>query len=171
MKKTNIPLSLVIFLGLILTILVTLFIILPIYLLFFLDGSPDEYKKYDKGVTIEVNNFSDQSLPDLQFSYSGNMIDYTELGTIKSLGPGKTGKINGSTKEMKTNDISVYLHYYIEDSEQKEDSILYFYTRQPPKAVAILNIYEVDSKGYLKYELSSYNGWSKFGPEERSEEQ
>ncbi|NME06546.1 hypothetical protein [Psychrobacillus sp. BL-248-WT-3] len=166
MKKTNTSLIPFISFGLILAILL---IILPIYLLFFLDGSPDEYKKYDKGITIEVNNLSNQSLPDLTFSHNGNR-DFVELGTIKSLGPGETGKITSSTKELKTNDVSVYLHYYIEDGEKKEDSILYFYTRQPTKAVAIINIYEVNSQGYLKYELSGYNGWSQFGPEERSEE-
>ena len=167
MKKTNTSLIPFISFGLILAILL---IILPIYLLFFLDGSPDEYKKYDKGITIEVNNLSNQIINDLQFSHSVSQSDFTELGTINSLEPGQTGKITGSSKELKTSDISVYLHYYIEDGVKKEDSLLYFYTKQPTKAVAILNIYEVNSQGYLKYELSGYNGWSQFGPEERSEE-
>lgn len=166
MKKTNISLIPFISFGI---ILATLFIIFPIYFLFFKDYSPDEYKKYDKGITIEVNNFTDQILPDLTFLHNGNR-DFVELGTIKSLGPGETGKITSSTKELKTNDVSVYLHYYIEDGEKKEDSILYFYTRQPTKAVAILNIYEVNSQGYLKYKLSGYNDWSKFGPEDINEE-
>lgn len=56
-----------------------------IYLLFFYDDSPDEYKKYDRGVTIEVNNMSNQTLPKLNFLYT----DDIEVGTIKDLKPGK----------------------------------------------------------------------------------
>ncbi|MFJ5770128.1 hypothetical protein [Psychrobacillus sp. NPDC093180] len=163
MKKTNISLIPFICFGLILAIIFT---ILPIYLLFFLDETPDEYKKYDKGITIEVNNLSNKILPDLKFSYSGNRSDFTELETIKSLEPGSTGRYTGSTKDLKTSDISVYLHYNNENGETKEDSLLYFYTKQPIKAVAVLNIYEVNPQGYLQYELTGYNGWSKFGPEE-----
>ncbi|MDF2066645.1 hypothetical protein [Bacillus sp. Cr_A10] len=121
------------------------------------------YKKYDSGITIEVNNLSNQHLPDLKFSYSGNP---EEIGTIKSLKPGKTAKITGSSKEIDSSDISMYLHYYINNGGKKEDSMIYFSLMQPSKAVVILDIKEVDAHGFLKYKKRGFDGLWKFGPEE-----
>ena len=76
---------------------ISLGIAVSIYLLFYLLewSLQGEYMKYDSGITIEVNNLSNQHLPDLKFSYSGNQTE--EIGTIKSLKPGKTAKITGSS--------------------------------------------------------------------------
>ncbi len=74
-----------------------------------------EYRKYDSGVTIEVNNLSNKALPDLKFLYSNS----TEVGTVKSLEPGGTAKITGNSKEIKGSDISLYLNYYIENGGKK----------------------------------------------------
>ncbi|MFB5089777.1 hypothetical protein PGC35_21810 [Psychrobacillus sp. PGGUH221] len=67
-----------------------------------------EYRKYDKGVTIEVNNLSNQSLPDLIFSYSVNQTDFKEVGTIKSLKAGETTQITGCSEEIISSDTSLY---------------------------------------------------------------
>ena len=125
-----------------------------------------EYRNYDKGVTIEVNNLSNQSLPDLIFSYSVNQTDFKEVGTIKSLNAGESTQITGSSKEIKSSDTSLYLHYYIDNSGKAVNSLAYFYTKEPTKAVVILNIYEVKLHGLLNFEYRGYNGWSKYGPDE-----
>lgn len=124
-----------------------------------------EYRKYDKGVTIEVNNLSNQSLPDLLFSYSVNQTDFIEVGTIKNLKAGETTQITGSSNEIKSSDTSLYLHYYIDNGGKAADSLAYFYTAEPTKAVIVLNIHEVNPHGFLKYEYRGYNGWDQYGPD------
>ena len=123
-----------------------------------------EFKDYDRGVTIEVNNLSSHSLPDLIFSYSVNQMDFQEVGTIKSLKAGGSAQITGRSKEIRSSDTSLYLHYYIENGDKAEVSLAYYNTRQPPKAVAVLTIQEVEPTGFLKFEFSGYNGWSRYGP-------
>ncbi|MBD7942542.1 hypothetical protein H9650_00265 [Psychrobacillus sp. Sa2BUA9] len=132
-----------------------------IYLLFFYDDSPDEYKKYDRGVTIEVNNMSNQTLPELNFLYT----DDIEVGTIKDLKPGETIKLSGSSKEIKFSDVSLYLNYCINNGEKKVDSLAYMYYKKPYKVVVIINVIGIDKNGLLEYEWKGYNDWSKFGPE------
>ncbi|MER2172603.1 MAG: hypothetical protein ABS938_18460 [Psychrobacillus psychrodurans] len=124
-----------------------------------------EYRKYNKGVTIEVNNLSNQSLPDLIFSYSVNQTDFKEVGTIKNLKAGEKTQITGSSKEIKTSDTSLYLHYYINNGGKAVNSLAYFYTAEPRKAVIVLNIYEVKPHGFLKYEYRGYSGWDQYGPD------
>ena len=60
----------------------------------------------------------------------------------------------------------MYLHYFINNGGNKEDSMIYFNLMQPSKAVVILDIKEVDAHGFLKYEKRGFDGWWKFGPEE-----
>jgi len=139
-----------------------------IYLLFYAWEMKDQgkYRKYDKGVTIEVNNLSNQSLPELIFSYSVNQTDFKEVGTIQSLKAGELSQISGSSKEIKSSDTSLYLHYYIDNGGKALDSLAYFSTAEPSKAVIVLNIHEVNPHGFLKYEKMGYDGWSQFGVEE-----
>ena len=126
--------------------------------------SQGEFKDYEKGVTIEVNNLSNQSLPDLIFSYSVNQTDFQEFGTIKSLKAGESAQITGSSKEIKSSDTSLYLHYYIDNGGKAEESLAYYKTREPSKAVVVLTIHEVEPIGFLKFEFSGYDGWSRYGP-------
>lgn len=141
-------------------------IVLYLFFLFLEMKNQGEYWKYDKGVTIEVNNLSNQSLPNLIFSYSVNKTDYKEVGTIKSLNAGESTQITGSSEEINTGDLSLYLQYYINNGGKKLDSIVYFNIMKPRKAVAVIDIIEVDANGFLKYEMKGFDGLWEFGPEE-----
>ena len=126
--------------------------------------SQGEFKDYDRGVTIEVNNLSNQDLSNLIFSYSATHGVYDEVGTIKNLKAGESAQITGSSKEIKSSDTSLYLHYYIDNSGKAEESLAYYKTREPSKAVVVLTIHEVEPIGFLKFEFSGYDGWSRYGP-------
>lgn len=54
------------------------FFLITIYLFFyFLEMKVQgEYKKYDSGVTIEANNLSNKTLPDLKFLYTDSTEGY-----------------------------------------------------------------------------------------------
>jgi len=125
-----------------------------------------EYRNYEQGVTIEVNNLSNQSLPSLKFSYSVNQSEFKEVGTIENLNAGDTAQITGSSKGVNTSDTSLYLHYYIDNGGKVENHMIYFDLMQPIKAVVILDIKEVDVHGFLIYEKRGFDGLSDFGPEE-----
>lgn len=141
-------------------------IVLYLFFLFLEMKNQGEYWKYDKGVTIEVNNLSNQTLTDLNFSYSSDKIDFKDIGTIKELKPEETAKITGSSQEINTGDLSIYLQYYTNDGEKKVDSIVYFDIMKPRKVVAVIDIIGVDSNGFLKYKMKGFDGLSEFGPEE-----
>ncbi|MGE7979187.1 hypothetical protein [Psychrobacillus sp. NPDC093200] len=159
MKKRNIALFIA---------LAVVMNVICVYLFFYIWEMIDqgEYRKYDNGVTIEVNNFSDQNLSDLIFSYSVNQLDFKEVGMIKSLKAGESTQITGSSKEIKSSDTSLYLHYYIDNGGKAVNSLAYFYTVEPKKAVIVLDIHEVKPHGFLKFEYRGYNGWTQYGPDE-----
>lgn len=142
--------------------------VICVYLFFYIWEMIDqgEYRKYDNGVTIEVNNLSNQSLSDLIFSYNVNQSDFKEVGTITSLEAGETTLITSSSKEIKSSDISLYFQYYIDNGGKAVNSVAYFYTVKTKKAVIVLDIHEVKPHGFLKFEYRGYNGWDQYGPEE-----
>ncbi|MER2008548.1 MAG: hypothetical protein ABS939_13945 [Psychrobacillus sp.] len=147
------------------TLPIVAFVIFIYYVLYTWEmENQGEFRDYDKGVTIEVNNLSNQDLSNLIFSYSASYEVFEEVGTIKSLKAGESAQITGSSKEIKSSDTSLYLHYYIDNGGKAEESLAYYKTREPSKAVVVLTIHEVEPIGFLKFEFSGYDGWSRYGP-------
>ncbi|MEK5146733.1 hypothetical protein MKX53_06800 [Psychrobacillus sp. FSL K6-4615] len=122
-----------------------------------------EYKKYNSGVTIEVNNLNNESISNLKFTYGhAENFEFKEIGLIKHIEVGKTATLTGSSKDIYPNDLSMYMHYNLENGEKKSDALAYFSIQKPRKVVVIIDINQVGDMGEIGYKIKGFDGLGEF---------
>ncbi|MDI2585733.1 hypothetical protein OR571_00940 [Psychrobacillus sp. NEAU-3TGS] len=118
-----------------------------------------EFFKYDKGVTIVINNTSKQEITDLNFFFSfySTYDVQQDLGNIDKLEPGETTSIYSRHINGTGNDRSLYLQYPINKDEGQVDSLAYVAAYKPSKVVVILEITGTDNNGKLLFRVKGYD--------------
>ncbi|MBP2242365.1 hypothetical protein J2Z40_002939 [Cytobacillus eiseniae] len=139
-------------------------IILNEIIYFILGGDQGKFKKYDKGVTIEVKNSSEENITNLTFSFGYlENIHFQELGEIKQIKPGQTLKLTSKSIQRTNADLSMYLQYQLADSKTIiKDSLVYLDIKSPRKVVVLVDITKVDDEGNLFYTYDGYNGFTQY---------
>ncbi|WP_313891619.1 hypothetical protein [Psychrobacillus sp.] len=149
---------------------IVLFSVLGLALLLILALSflqePDEYKGYEEGITIVVNNLSGSNIESLNFSYGfAEDPHYKEIDIIENLIPGDTSTIKiKKAKELKseTRDTSIYMNYKLLSDFEVNENLIYFTPPQPDKIVVIIDIEQIDSDGNVKYNIKGFDGARSF---------
>lgn len=131
-------------------------IILGFYYLIIRVGQ-GEFFKYDNGVTIVVNNSSEQEVTDLNFFFSFSTYEvHQDLGHIDKLEPGETTSIYSRHINGTGNDRSLYLQYPFNKTERQVDSLAYVASNKPSKVVVILEITGTDHNDKLLFRVKGY---------------
>lgn len=119
-----------------------------------------EFITYDDGITVEVNNKSNQPTPNLKFTlgYSENP-DFQNIGVIKPLKSEKSEKLTNNIKTANA-DLSLYIEYKLKNGKTKKEDLFYSPAATPQKIVAKIDITEIDKNGKIKFNYKGYDGAS-----------
>lgn len=158
---------------------VLLVIILTYGCLFLLAAlNQGEYWKYENGVTIEVNNSTKKNISNIKFTYGfAENSEFQEIGTITNLKSRTSSILNHNTNELNNvinnsnNDISIYMHYSLEDGKKIKESIVYFNIYRPSKVVALIDITKIDKNGSIDFKLKGFDGIWEFDEKRMSEDE
>ncbi|ALC82867.1 MULTISPECIES: hypothetical protein [Bacillus] len=155
MFNTRIKITMFVFSG------IAIVIILGYVLLFLLAVAQEgEFIKYDDGVTIKVNNTSNQPTPKIKFTlgYSENP-DFQDIGEITPLDSENAAKIRNDDIKTANDDLSLYIEYKLKNGDTKKEDLFYSPAAVPQKIVAVIDITDIDKYGDIKLKYKGFDGF------------
>ncbi|MGG3621962.1 hypothetical protein ABES25_00035 [Bacillus gobiensis] len=135
-------------------------VIISGYVLLFLFAvsQEGEFINYDDGVTIEVNNTSNQPTPKIKFTLGYSEIpDFQDIGEITPLDSEKATKIRNNDIKTANDDLSLYIEYKLKNGDTKKEDLFYSPAAVPQKIVAKIDITDIDKIGNIRYTYTGYN--------------